>query len=81
REMNQWRNQSAHGLIALGVGKGQRGGLLIPNVLEFIPCQQAIWATGAVLVQMATRASTSTWTSNLHSTEASTLIFHKKFES
>ncbi|OSC32274.1 long-chain fatty acid--CoA ligase [Mycobacterium vulneris] len=81
REMNQWRNQIAHGLIALGVGKGQRVGLLMPNVLEFIPCQQAIWATGAVLVQMATRASMSTWTSNLNSTDASTLIFHKKFES
>ncbi|OBH10387.1 AMP-binding protein [Mycobacterium sp. E1747] len=81
REMNQWRNEIAHGLIALGVQKGQRVGLLMPNMLEFIPCQQAIWATGAVLVQMATRASASTWASNLRATKASTLIFHAKFDS
>lgn len=81
REMNRWRNQIARGLIALGVAKGERVGLLMPNVVEFIPCQHAIWAAGAVLVQMATRASASTLTSNLRSTEATTLIFHAKFES
>ncbi|TAM64407.1 AMP-binding protein [Mycobacterium sp.] len=81
REMNEWRNQIAHALTVLGVEKGHRVGLLMPNVLEFIPCQQAIWATGAVLVQMATRASASTLTSNLSLTGATTLIYHAKLES
>jgi acyl-CoA synthetase (AMP-forming)/AMP-acid ligase II len=80
QEMRDWRNQIANGLIDVGVGKGQRVGLLMPNVLEFIPCQQAIWAAGAVLVQMATRASASTFVSNLRSTDATTLIYHAKFE-
>src|ERR1700742_347544 len=80
QEMHDWRNQIANGLIELGVGKGERVGLLMPNVLEFIPCQQAIWAAGAVLVQMATRASASTFVSNLRSTAATTLIYHAKFE-
>jgi acyl-CoA synthetase (AMP-forming)/AMP-acid ligase II len=81
QEMNVWRNQIAHGLISLGVKKGERVGLLMPNVLEFIPCQQAVWATGAVLVQMATRASASTFIANLRSTDATTLIYHAKFDS
>ena len=80
QEMNDWRNQIANGLIELDVIPGERVGLLMPNVLEFIPCQHAIWATGAVLVQMATRASASTLTSNLHSTNATTLIYYAKFE-
>lgn len=81
REMYEWRNQITHGLLELGVTKGERIGLLMPNVLEFIPCQQGIWATGAVLVQMATRASAGTFISNLVSTAATTLIYHAKFES
>jgi acyl-CoA synthetase (AMP-forming)/AMP-acid ligase II len=80
QEMRDWRNQIANGLIELGVGKGERIGLLMPNVLEFIPCEHAIWAAGAVLVQMATRASASTFVSNLGSTDATTLIYHAKFE-
>ena len=39
-----------------------------------------IWAAGAVLVQMATRASASTFVSNLRSTDATTLIYHAKFD-
>jgi acyl-CoA synthetase (AMP-forming)/AMP-acid ligase II len=80
QEMREWRNQIANGLIDVGVGKGERIGLLMPNVLEFIPCEHAIWAAGAVLVQMATRASASTFVSNLGSTDATTLIYHAKFE-
>ncbi|GEM_PF-1703491 len=80
QEMRDWRNQIANGLVELGVEKGERIGLLMPNVLEFIPCEHAIWAAGAVLVQMATRASASAFVSNLGSTEATTLIYHAKFE-
>ena len=80
RELNTWRNQISHGLMAHGVGKHQRVGLLMPNVLEFIPCQHAIWAAGAVLVQMAARASAATLTANLRSTNAVALVFHAKFE-
>jgi acyl-CoA synthetase (AMP-forming)/AMP-acid ligase II len=79
-QMYVWRNQITHGLLELGVTKGERVGLLMPNVLEFIPCQQGIWAAGAVLVQMATRASASTFVSNLSSTAATTLIYHAKFD-
>lgn len=81
RELQHWRNQIAHALIACGVQKGERVGLLMPNCLEFIPVQQAVWAAGAVLVQMPTRAAADGFRSNLAQTDATTLVYHAKFES
>jgi acyl-CoA synthetase (AMP-forming)/AMP-acid ligase II len=81
RELLSWRNRIANALIASGVQKGDRVGLLMPNCLEFIPIQQAIWAAGAVLVQMPTRAAADGFRSNLAQTDATTLLYHAKFES
>jgi acyl-CoA synthetase (AMP-forming)/AMP-acid ligase II len=81
RQLQQLRNRVAHGLIASGVQKGERVGLLMPNCLEFIPAQHGIWAAGAVLVQMPTRATADGFSSNLAQTDATTLIYHAKFES
>ncbi len=80
RELLLWRNRIANALIAAGVRKGDRVGLLMPNCLEFIPIQQAVWAAGAVLVQMPTRAATDGFRSNLAQTDATTLLYHAKFE-
>jgi len=81
RRLLHWRNQIARALIDCGVQKGERVGLLMPNCLEFIPIQHGIWAAGAVLVQMPTRAAADGFRSNLVSTDATTLIYHAKFES
>ena len=80
REMRQWANRAANGLGALGVAPGERVGLLLPNVLEFIPTQHGVWKAGAVLVQMPTRASASTHRTNLEQVEATTLIYHAQFD-
>ncbi|WP_431233046.1 AMP-binding protein [Mycolicibacterium psychrotolerans] len=81
RRLGEWRNQIARALIDCGIQKGERVGLLMPNCLEFIPIQHGIWAAGAVLVQMPTRAAADGFRSNLASTDATTLIYHAKFES
>jgi len=80
RELGQWRNRIANAMIAHGLQKGERVGLLMPNCLEFIPIQQAIWAAGAVLVQMPTRAAADGFKANLAQTDATTLLYHAKFE-
>ncbi|WP_067656609.1 AMP-binding protein [Nocardia harenae] len=80
RELEQWRNRVANGLRSLGVGKGERIGLLLPNSLEFIPTQHGIWAAGGVLVQMPARAAAEGFRSNLAQTEATTLIYDAQFE-
>ncbi|MBB3753941.1 acyl-CoA synthetase (AMP-forming)/AMP-acid ligase II [Mycolicibacterium sp. BK634] len=81
RRLQQWRNQIARALIDCGLQKGERVGLLMPNCLEFIPIQHGIWAAGGVLVQMPTRAAAEGFRSNLAVTDATTLIYHAKFES
>ncbi|MET0900002.1 MAG: long-chain fatty acid--CoA ligase [Mycobacterium sp.] len=80
RDLLELRNRIANALITSGVAQGERVGLLMPNCLEFIPIQQAIWAAGAVLVQMPTRAAADGFRSNLAQTDATTLVYHAKFE-
>src|ERR1700684_291826 len=80
REMQRQPSQVAWGLGALGVAPGERVGLLLPNVLEFIPTQHGIWKAGAVVVQMPTRASAAVHLANLEQAGATTLIYHAAFD-
>jgi acyl-CoA synthetase (AMP-forming)/AMP-acid ligase II len=80
RQMQQWANRVANGLGALGVAPGERVGVLLPNVLEFIPTQHGVWKAGAVVVQMPTRASAATHRTNLAQTAATALIYDAQFD-
>jgi acyl-CoA synthetase (AMP-forming)/AMP-acid ligase II len=80
RQMQRQANQIAWGLAALGVAPGDRVGLLMPNVLEFIPTQHGIWKAGAVLVQMPVRASAAIHRTHLEQTAATTLIYHAAYD-
>jgi len=79
-ELRDWSNQIANALLSLGLQKGERVGLLLPNSLEFIPAQHGIWKAGGVLVQMPGRAAASVHRANLDQTEATTLIYHASFD-
>ncbi|WP_235530135.1 MULTISPECIES: acyl-CoA synthetase [unclassified Nocardioides] len=79
-ELRDLSDRIGSALVSLGVEKGDRVGLLLPNSLEFIPSQHGIWKAGAVLVQMPTRASASVQQANLDQTEATTLIYHASFD-
>ncbi|HSV40013.1 MAG TPA: AMP-binding protein [Nocardioidaceae bacterium] len=79
-ELLDLSDQIGHGLVSLGLQKGERVGLLLPNSLEFIPAQHGIWRAGGVLVQMPTRAAASVHTANLDQTAATTLIYHASFD-
>jgi len=80
REMQEWANQVGNGLVAQGLQKGERVGLLLPNSLAFIPTQHGIWKSGGVLVQMPVRASASIHRTNLAQAEVTTLIYHAQFD-
>ena len=47
-------NQVAHGLIALGIRKGQTVGMLLPNAQESLEIMLGILRSGAVLVPLST---------------------------
>lgn len=80
REMQAFSDRLGNALVSLGVAKGERVGLLLPNSLEFLPSQHGIWKAGAVLVQMPTRASAQVHRANLAQARATALIYHAKFE-
>ncbi len=80
RDMNGWANRVANGLSELGVGKGDRVGLLMPNCLEFIPSMVGIWKSGAAMTQMPARASADDFCFFLEEVRASTLIYHRAFD-
>ena len=50
REMNEITDQLAAGLVELGVKKGDRVGVFIPNTPQFVMAYYAILKTGAVVV-------------------------------
>jgi acyl-CoA synthetase (AMP-forming)/AMP-acid ligase II len=80
REMGAWANRVANGLAELGVGNGEKVGMLMPNSLEFIPTQHGIWKSGAALVQMPARATADDLGFFLAEAGASTLIYHSLFD-
>lgn len=80
REMREFSDRLGSALVSLGLRKGERVGLLLPNSLEFLPSQHGIWKSGGVLVQMPTRASAQTQRVNLEQAAATTLIYHAKFQ-
>jgi len=49
-EMDSWSNRIAGGLKSLGIEKGDRVGLLLPNCAEFVPAWFGISKLGAVEV-------------------------------
>lgn len=50
REVAEWSRRLADGLVALGVGPGQRVGMLMANYPEFVPLKFAIARTGATAI-------------------------------
>ncbi|MFF7647160.1 AMP-binding protein [Streptomyces canus] len=50
RDVVQWSRRLADGLVALGVGPGQRVGMLMANHPEFVPLKFAIARTGATAI-------------------------------
>jgi long-chain acyl-CoA synthetase len=50
RELEELSNQFANGLISLGIGKGSKVALILPNVPQFVSCFFGILKSGATVV-------------------------------
>ena len=78
-ELRENAEQLARGLVRLGVGKGKKVGLWMPNCLEWIYGLFAVAKTGAIIVPINTRYRTFELANILKHAEISTLIFVDKF--
>lgn len=64
----------ARGMLALGVATGDKVGLWMPNIQEWVICYFAVARIGAVVVPMNTRYKTHEVEYILHDSEATTLF-------
>ncbi len=73
-ELNERVDRLARGLLDLGVGKGDKVGLWMPNIPEWVVAYYAIARIGAVVVPMNTRYKTHEVEYILDDSEATTLF-------
>ncbi len=79
QELNERVNQLARGLIELGVRKGEKVGLWMPNVPKWVIAYFAIARIGAVVVPMNTRYKSHEVHYILENSEATTLFMADTF--
>ena len=79
QELNERVNQLARGLIELGVQKGEKVGLWMPNVPKWVIAYFAIARIGAVVVPMNTRYKSHEVHYILENSEATTLFMADTF--
>lgn len=79
RELNDTVDRLARGLIELGVGKGEKVGLWMPNVPEWVIAYFAIARIGAVVVPTNTRYKGHEVYYILENSEATTLFMVDSF--
>ena len=78
-EFDQVSNRVANALISLGVNKGDRVGILLPNNLEFLYIMFGCFKLGAVMVPLNTALSTDEIKYVLDHSEARVLLSDGQF--
>ena len=73
-ELNEKVDRLARGMLELGVAKGDKVGLWMPNIPEWVVCYFAVARIGAVVVPMNTRYKTHEVEYILGDSEATTLF-------
>ena len=74
KELNEKVDQLARGMLELGISKGDKVGLWMPNISEWVVAYFAIARIGAVVVPMNTRYKTHEVEYILNNSEATTLF-------
>jgi len=74
RQLSEQVDRLARGMLELGVGKGDKVGLWMPNIPEWVVAYYAIARIGAVVVPMNTRYKTHEVEYILDNSEATTLF-------
>jgi len=81
REFNARINKLAHGLMSLGLKKGDHVSVLMTNCPEFIESRFAISKCGLTLIRLNARDAMETQRYILHHSETTALLVGKEFKS
>ena len=79
KELNQRCNRLAHGILQMGIRKGDRFGMLLHNSCEFIEIDFALSKAGIVRVPLNTRLANQDHVYMLNDSGANILIFGEGF--
>jgi acyl-CoA synthetase (AMP-forming)/AMP-acid ligase II len=78
-QFNERVNRLANGLLGLGVKKGDRIAMLMPNCYQALESDAACYKTGIIKVPLNARLSIVEMVQQLNNSEAHALIFHPSF--
>lgn len=79
RQLNQQTNQLAHGLMSLGVGPGDKVGILSYNCIEFVVAYYAIAKCGGAVVPLNFRYKRDELIYAINNADVKILIFGPEF--
>lgn len=79
-ELAEATQRVSAGLLAAGLRRGDRVGILMPNCAEYIAALYGVLSAGGVVTQMPARASASDFRYFLNAAKATTLIYHETFD-
>ena len=78
-QFNTHVNQLAHGLLDLGIHKGDKVAILFMNSIEFVECYFALMKIGAVMVPLNFRLAEPELDYQINHSDAKGLIFSDMF--
>lgn len=81
RELNERANMCSHGLIKMGVNKGDFVSILMHNCIEYVEILNALAKTGAVNASLVYRLAPSEMALLVNNCDATMLIFGSEFAS
>ncbi len=79
RDLDERSAEIAEGLLTLGVSKGTRVGVLLPNGVDFVACLFAVTRLGAVFVSFNTFTKPDELVWQLRNADVHTLIVRDRF--
>lgn len=74
QQLDAWVNRFANALVALGIGKGERVMLLLPDLPQFVIAFYGALKAGAIVVLTPPQTETNELASQLHATAAKVLV-------
>ncbi|MEM2910208.1 MAG: long-chain fatty acid--CoA ligase [Nitrososphaerota archaeon] len=77
RELNNLASCFANALISMGVAKGDRAALFLPNIPQFLIAYYGVLKAGCVVTTISPLARESTLLFQLNDSEAETLVVHE----
>ena len=80
RQLNERVNRLAHGLLGLGIRKGDKVSLIFANCIEMVECYYALMKIGAVAAPQNVRFSAKEYAYQIDNSDSRAIIYAETFK-